>query len=107
MEKTFTVAGTSNLNGVVKFRFANDLKSRIKVLEKNGHTAVMLLELPTAMTKADAIAYLESLDAEPTREEDEALLALLELGAAEYDDAADVIVPAMDSRMDPALEPVF
>lgn len=63
MEKTFTVAGTSNLNGAVKFRFANDLKGRIKVLERNGHTDIKLMELPEPMTKTDAIAFLESLDA--------------------------------------------
>ena len=62
MEKTFTVAGTSNLNGVVKFRFANDLAGRVKVLLKNGHTDVNLVELPEAMTKERAIQFLESLD---------------------------------------------
>lgn len=72
MEKLFTVAGTSNLNGVTKMRFANDLKSRIKILERNGHTEIQLFELPRAMTKADAIAYLVNKDsieaaaAEPT-----------------------------------------
>ena len=60
MEKLFTVAGTSNLNGVVKFRFANDLKSRVKVLQRNGHTDIELFELPEAMTKKDAVAYLEN-----------------------------------------------
>lgn len=60
MEKLFTVAGTSNLNGVVKFRFANDLKSRIKVLQRNGHTEINLVELPTEMTKAQAIQFLEA-----------------------------------------------
>jgi hypothetical protein len=63
MEKLFTVAGTSNLNGAVKFRFANDLKSRVKILERNGHTDIMLFELPRAMTKAEAIAHIEALDA--------------------------------------------
>lgn len=62
MEKLFTVAGTSNLNGAVKFRFANDFKSRVKVLERNGHTDIMLFELPRAMTKAEAIAHLEGMD---------------------------------------------
>jgi hypothetical protein len=75
MEKTFTVAGTSNLNGVVKFRFANDLKGRIKVLEKNGHTEVNLIELPTAMTKEAAIAYLENMNTEaPVNADDIAAL---------------------------------
>jgi len=67
MEKTFTVAGTSNLNGVVKFRFANDLAARVKVLVKNGHTDVKLVELPEPMTKADAIAFLEGA-AEPQQQ---------------------------------------
>jgi hypothetical protein len=62
MEKLFTVAGTSNLNGVVKFRFANDLKSRVKVLQRNGHTDIDLMELPTEMTKEQAIAFLEAQD---------------------------------------------
>jgi DNA replication protein DnaD len=62
MDKTFTVAGTSNLNGVIKFRFANDLKGRIKVLERNGHTDVQLFELPEAMTKEDAIVWLQARD---------------------------------------------
>jgi hypothetical protein len=60
MEKLFTVAGTSNLNGVVKFRFANDLKSRIAVLERNGHTDILLQALPEPMTKERAIAFLEA-----------------------------------------------
>ena len=60
MTKTFTVAGTSNLNGVVKFRFANDLKSRIAVLTRNGHTDINLRELPEAMTKEAAIQFLEA-----------------------------------------------
>lgn len=62
MEKLFTVAGTSNLNGVVKFRFANDLKSRVAVLKRNGHTEINLIELPEPMVKADAIAFLEAQD---------------------------------------------
>lgn len=62
MEKLFTVAGTSNLNGTVKFRFANDLKGRLKVLAANGHTDIMLFELPQPMTKAEATAYLEAQD---------------------------------------------
>lgn len=71
MEKTFTVAGTSNLNGVVKLRFANDLAGRIKVLVKNGHTDVNLLELPTAMTKEAATAYLQALNTDVATLRDE------------------------------------
>jgi hypothetical protein len=69
MEKTFTVAGTSNLDGVIKFRFANDLESRVKVLLKNGHTDVRLLALPYAMTKEAAIAFITAADTAPAAAE--------------------------------------
>lgn len=59
-EKTFTVAGTSNLNGDIKVRFANDAM-RVKVLIKNGHKDVVLIELPEAMTKLDAAKFIQSL----------------------------------------------
>ena len=62
MEKLFTVAGTSRRNGVVKFRFSNDIKGRIPMLIRTGHTEIDLRELPEPMTKADAIAYLEGLN---------------------------------------------
>lgn len=58
---TFTHAGTSRLNGSVKVRFANDAL-RVKVLEKNGHTEVDLIELPNAMTKEEAVAYLQTIE---------------------------------------------
>ena len=59
-EKLFTVAGTSNLNGEVKVRFGNDLVARIKVLHSRGNTDVNLIELPSPMTKLDALLYLQS-----------------------------------------------
>lgn len=61
MEKTFTVAGVSRLNGEMKFRVANDM-TRVKVLAKNGHTDIDLIELKEPMTKADAVAFLLSID---------------------------------------------
>ena len=33
--KTFTIVGTSLLNGISKVRFANDLVTRFKMLQKN------------------------------------------------------------------------
>lgn len=54
--KLFKVIGTSNLNGKVKVRYANDM-TRVKVLVKNGHTDVELCELPEAMTKDAGLAY--------------------------------------------------
>lgn len=53
----FTVAGTSKVHGKVKVRFANDM-TRVKVLLKGGHEDIDLIELPTAMSKEDVVAYL-------------------------------------------------
>lgn len=58
---TFSHAGTSRLNGSVKVRFANDAL-RVKVLEKNGHTEVDLMELPNPMTKEEAVAFLAKIE---------------------------------------------
>jgi len=54
---TFKVAGTSSLNGVTKVRFANDML-RVKVLEKNGHKNVDLVEFISPLSKEDAVAKL-------------------------------------------------
>jgi len=59
-EKLFTHAGTSRHNGVVKARFANDAL-RVKVLAKNDHTDIDIIELKEPMTKADAVAFLLSI----------------------------------------------
>lgn len=56
--KTFTVAGVSTENNEVKFRVANDLKSRIAMLERCGNTDIRLVQLPTAMTREQAAAHL-------------------------------------------------
>jgi hypothetical protein len=58
-DKLFTVAGTAtNADGTVKARFANDLVARIKILNKAGCTDINLMELPSAMTKLQALQYL-------------------------------------------------
>ena len=60
--KTYTVAGVSTSNGKTKVRFANDYVSRFKILNKNGHTNVNLLELDTAMSKTDVCKMLQAHD---------------------------------------------
>lgn len=60
-EKLFTVAGTATQNGVTKARFANDLVARIKILNKSGCTDINLIELPTPMTKLQALQHLQVL----------------------------------------------
>ena len=56
--KTFEVAGTSTLNGVTKVRFANDYVGRFKILVKNGHEDINLIELGSKMSKADICQVL-------------------------------------------------
>ena len=61
MSNSFTHAGVSKLDGQFKVRFAND-SLRTKVLIKNGHTDIDIVELKNAMTKEEAVAYLLSID---------------------------------------------
>ena len=56
--KTFSVAGTSTNNGITKIRFANDFVSRLKILYKNGHENVELIELGGEFTKAQVCQIL-------------------------------------------------
>ena len=56
--KTYTVAGVSTHKSVTKVRFANDFVNRIKILQKNDHTDIELLELDTEMTKEDICKML-------------------------------------------------
>ena len=58
---SFTHAGVSKLDGEFKVRFANDAM-RTKVLIKNSHTDIDIIELKTPMTKEDAVAYLLTID---------------------------------------------
>jgi hypothetical protein len=59
-DKQFSVIGVSTLNGDTKVRFANDTM-RIKILSKNGHTAIQLIELSETMTKVDAVKTIKEL----------------------------------------------
>lgn len=57
----FTHAGVSKQNGEFKVRFANDAL-RVKVLAKNNHKDIDIIELKNPMTKEDAVAYLLSIN---------------------------------------------
>ena len=56
-QKTFAVAGVSTHKDGTKIRFANDA-ARVKILIKNGHTDINLVDLPSEMTKAEIAQYL-------------------------------------------------
>lgn len=58
----FTVTGISTFQGKTKVRFANDLVSRVKILNKEGHQDIELIELPNALSKLDCVKYLKTTD---------------------------------------------
>jgi hypothetical protein len=60
-QKTFAVAGVSTFKDGTKIRFANDA-ARVKILVKNGHTDIELIDLPRDMTKAEIAQYLFETD---------------------------------------------
>jgi hypothetical protein len=55
--KTFKIVGVSTFKGKRKVRYAQDM-TRVKALIKAGNTDVELFELPEAMTKEQARAYV-------------------------------------------------
>lgn len=57
----YSHAGVSRLNGEFKVRFCNDAL-RVKVLAKNGHKDIDIVELKNPMSKEDAVAYLLAIN---------------------------------------------
>jgi hypothetical protein len=93
-DQTFTVAGTSKHNGGFKVRFANDML-RTKVLDKHGHTEIILVELPRAMTKIDAVNHIATLSEFDNVGSKSAIM--------DYLDRNDV-VPKAKAKVDPAAQ---
>ena len=56
--QTFKVAGITIHNGNAKVRFTDDMVRRIKQFSKGGATRIDLVELPSEMTKLEALTYL-------------------------------------------------
>lgn len=82
--RLFKYAGTSlHSSGEYKARFANSVETRPKILEKLGNTDTVLVELPTPMTKSEAIAYLQ--DTKPEGVNQDALVAKTVYIKAQYD----------------------
>ena len=57
-KQTFKVAGITTHNGNTKVRFTDDMVRRIKQFSKGGATRIDLVELPSEMTKIEALKYL-------------------------------------------------
>ena len=58
--QTFKVAGVTVHNGNAKVRFTDDMVRRVKQFSKGGATRIDLVELPSEMTKLEALAYLQT-----------------------------------------------
>lgn len=71
---SFKVAGITTHNGNSKVRFTDDLIRRVKQFSKGGASRIDLMELPQAMTKLEALRYLQ-MHAECQSPEDQALIS--------------------------------
>lgn len=59
--QTFKVAGITVHNGNAKVRFTDDMVRRIKQFTKGGASRVDFVELPSEMTKIEALKHLATL----------------------------------------------
>jgi hypothetical protein len=57
---TFKVAGITTHGDSTKVRFTDDLVRRVKQFSKGGASRIDLVELPTEMTKLEALKYLQT-----------------------------------------------
>ena len=60
-DKKFCVAGVSLFNGEWKVRYANSV-GRAKVLERSGHTNIVLVDLGEDLEKIDCVDKLLGVD---------------------------------------------
>lgn len=86
---TFKVAGVSKFKDGYKVRFANEL-TRVKILAKNGHTEIELVELPSAMEKPAVVTFLKQSELM----QNEACKAAIEEADAKYNGTPTVKVKA-------------
>jgi hypothetical protein len=56
--KTFKVVGITVHNGNAKVRFTDDMVRRVKQFTKGGATRCDFIELPSEMSKVDALKYM-------------------------------------------------
>ena len=72
--QTFKVAGITVHNGNAKVRFTDDMVRRVKQFTKGGATRCDFVELPTEMTKVEALKHMQALDQFKSAE-DQALIS--------------------------------
>ena len=59
-KQSFKVAGITTLGTSTKVRFTDDLVRRVKQFSKGGASRIDLMELPSEMSKLEALAYLQA-----------------------------------------------
>lgn len=72
--QTFKVAGITTHNGNSKVRFTDDLIRRVKQFTKGGASRIDLYELPSEMTKIEALKHMQTMEQFKSAE-DQALIA--------------------------------
>lgn len=72
--QTFTVVGITEHNGNVKVRFTDDMVRRVKQFSKGGATRIDFIDLPSPMTKIEALRYMLTCR-EFSSEDDQATIA--------------------------------
>lgn len=60
--QTFKVAGITTHDGNTKVRFTDDMVRRIKQFTKGGASRIDLVELPSEMTKVEALQHIATLE---------------------------------------------
>ena len=73
-KSVFKVAGITTHNGNSKVRFTDDMVRRVKQFSKGGATRIDLVDLPSEMTKVEALKHIQALDMFKSAE-DQALIA--------------------------------
>lgn len=101
-ERTFTVAGTTVRHGKCKFRTANSVMYT-KVLLRDGHEQITLVELGQPMTKLEAALFVQEIDLFQTPERAEAIREFIE---RESGKAAPAVAKAAAAPVAAAVTPV-
>jgi hypothetical protein len=58
--QTFKVAGITTHGTTTKVRFTDDMVRRVKQFSKGGASRIDLIELPSEMSKVEALQYLQA-----------------------------------------------
>lgn len=73
-KSVFKVAGITTHNGNSKVRFTDDMVRRVKQFSKGGATRIDLVDLPSEMTKVEALKHIQTLEQFKSAE-DQALIS--------------------------------